>query len=47
MHMQARTALELTRAFYCGDEDYALVHTFNKKPASFDFGAVLRKLNLA
>ncbi|KAG2432947.1 hypothetical protein HXX76_008675 [Chlamydomonas incerta] len=43
---EARTALELTRAFYCSDEDYALVHTFNHKPASFDFRAVLRKLKL-
>ncbi|KXZ46512.1 hypothetical protein GPECTOR_43g949 [Gonium pectorale] len=44
---EARTTMELVRAFYTSDEDYSHVHTFNHKPAAFDFGVLLRKLNLA
>ncbi|EFJ52358.1 hypothetical protein VOLCADRAFT_86712 [Volvox carteri f. nagariensis] len=42
----ARTVTELLRAFYISSEDYQLVHTFNHQPAKFDFGALLRKLNI-
>ncbi|GFR42529.1 hypothetical protein Agub_g3429 [Astrephomene gubernaculifera] len=43
---EARTLMQLVRAFYCGADDYPLVHDFNHKPAAFDFGALLKKLNI-
>ncbi|KAG2501294.1 hypothetical protein HYH03_001094 [Edaphochlamys debaryana] len=43
---QARTIMEVTRAFYVSDEDYPLVHTFNHRPAAFRFDLLLGKLGL-
>ncbi|GIL71832.1 hypothetical protein Vretimale_693 [Volvox reticuliferus] len=43
---EARTIMELIRAFYTSPEDYPLVRTFNHKPAQFNFGALLQKLNI-
>ncbi|GIL45820.1 hypothetical protein Vafri_2970 [Volvox africanus] len=43
---EARTVMELIRAFYTSPDDYPLVHTFNHKPAQFNFGALLQKLNV-
>lgn len=39
---QARTVLELLRAFYCS-QDYTAVQDFNHNPGAFDFGALLKQ----
>lgn len=44
---QARTVLELLRAFYSDDEDYKAVHEFNHNPSQFDFQALLAKTQVA
>lgn len=44
---QARTLMELTKAFYTVPRDYEWVHRFNHSPSTFDFDSLLKKLGYA
>ena len=46
-HGQARTLLQLVRAFYTDPSAHRLVYTFNHEPEKFNFDALLAELGLS
>jgi hypothetical protein len=46
LYVQARTLLELSRAFYTDGDDYKMVLDFNHNSTAFDFDALVRKLGI-